>query len=528
MTSPLPVAIIGGGPCGLMTALLLARQGVASTVFERHPGLSTHPKAMGVSRRTAEIYRQLGLLSAMQEGSLPLDGLRLSLWSRTLSGEELGSVPLVDVHSPLTPVSPLHCPQTWTEQVLLHAVEAEPLVQMHFNAAVAEISAQAEGVNGILSNGQTFRADWLVAADGAGSGIRHQLQVETDGPGDMGHFLNVMFRAPYGCFLAEHGAILHQALWEGGFGAFVAVNGDDVWLMHHVLEPGETQADYPSERLARMIREASGRPDDPVEVLSVSPWVMSPKVARQFRVGRVLFTGDAAARLSPAGGLGLNTGLQAVHNLAWKLAAVIQGRAGAALLDTYGEERRGVALATMKNTNHNAEEIIAIVTAGLSGDWDQVRELIARSGRAGSHLGIDLGTRYEAGALLPDGTPPPAPADPVNDYDPVARPGSRAPHLMVQSEGQEVSLFDLFGLGFVLLSGRNTTEIFSPHWRHLRQGHEFFAETFESLYGITEEGGVLIRPDGYVAARWPDSAGLKTAESALGQILRQELPKTSA
>ena len=157
------------------------------------------------------------------------------------------------------------------------------------------------------------------------------------------------------------------------------------------------------------------------------PWVMSPKVAMRFRLGRVLLVGDAAARLSPAGGLGLNTGLQSAHNLAWKLAAVVRGEASDLLLDSYETERHGAALQTMENTNENASEVFAIVQAGLRGEWDRVRELVAHNRRAGAGLGQDLGIVYESGAIVSDGTMPPKVSDRINDYVPSACPGCRRP-----------------------------------------------------------------------------------------------------
>ncbi len=99
--------------------------------------------------------------------------------------------------------------------------------------------------------------------------------------------------------------------------------------------------------------------------------------------------------MSPAGGLGLNTGLQSTHNLAWKLAAVVQGTASPALLDSYEQERRGAALWTLENTNRNAGEIFALVEPTVKQDWPTVRNLIAKNGRAGSRLGIDLGLNIQ-------------------------------------------------------------------------------------------------------------------------------------
>src|SRR5690606_28484124 len=114
----------------------------------------------------------------------------------------------------------------------------------------------------------------------------------------------------------------------------------------------------------------------------------------RFRKGNVFLTGDASARLSPAAGLGMNTGLQSVHNLAWKLAAVLRG-APESLLETYDAERRGQVMRTFEMSNDFGSEVWEILGAGLGGDFDHVRDLVANSRRAGAGLGIDLGWRYE-------------------------------------------------------------------------------------------------------------------------------------
>ena len=146
MDIDVPVAIVGGGPCGMMTSLLLARAGVESAVFERKPGTSAHPKAMGVSRRTAEILRQHGLMERILGGSLPIEGHFLGIWAKSLIGEEYGRVPLTALHSDFSPCKPLHCPQTWTEKVLLEALDHEPVAQVHFSSEVVSIDPREDEV----------------------------------------------------------------------------------------------------------------------------------------------------------------------------------------------------------------------------------------------------------------------------------------------------------------------------------------------------------------------------------------------
>jgi len=517
------VAIVGGGPCGLLSALLLARAGVSCCLFEKNEGLSEHPKAMGTSRRTAEVFRQTGLYAAFQAVGLPLEGKSLAVWSRTLAGEELGRVPMTEFHSPLTPVTQMHCPQTETERILLDALRLEPLARIEFGREIEHTRVDETGGELRFTSGESCVFDWLVVADGAGSRVRKQLGVGTTGPGDMGHFLNIMFQAPYGEFLKDRPALLYNCFWDGGFEGFVSINGYDRWLMHHFLEPGQKPEDFSNEDLANVVRSASGRPEIPVKLLAMTPWVMSPKLANEFRVGRALLVGDASARLSPSGGLGLNNGLQGVHNMVWKLAAVVNGHAREELLDTYHSERHALSSLIMRATNLNAGEIFATVSEAMNGNWDEVRKLIATNRRGGSGLGLDLGFTYANGAFLPDGTDLPKVADQVNDYIPSAHPGRRAPHLPVETAGYETSLLDFFTGGFILLVGSrgDCWQETGGGVRVLRSGADFQAEGFEETYGIEAGGAVLVRPDGVVGARWPSTSGdaAATLQSTLQKIL---------
>jgi len=232
--------------------------------------------------------------------------------------------------------------------------------------------------------------------------------------------------------------------------------------------------------------------------------------------------------MPPTGGFGLNTGVQDVHNLAWKIAAVLRGNADAALLDSYHDERQPLGTIITRNSLANA------LSMGRTARQSNVlprREFL-------NEQGLIFGACYQSMAVVPDGTAPAAVDDPVTEYVPSARPGSRAPHVWLRHGAEQISTIDLFGPRFVLLAGRK-----GDAWRRAAQEIEIswpplVAHTvgegsdlgdpdgnWQAAYGVDADGAVLVRPDGHVAWRSRSAASdpVEALRAALDRVLGRVL-----
>ena len=247
---------------------------------------------------------------------------------------------------------------------------------------------------------------------------------------------------------------------------------------------------------------------------------MSSTVAERFRHGNVFLVGDAAHQLPPSGGFGMNTAVQDAHNLAWKLAFVLHGRAGDELLDSYHDERAPIARYNADRSLENTRSVGRIRKRMERGrDADEVADAVAESGRYGNWLGMDLGLRYDDGCLLPDGTEPPAVADPVSDYVDCGRPGHRAPHV---ASGDGGSTLDLYERDFVAVLGSqapiDATDLADAPGGALVHHRLSEADDGHERHGIDPTGALLVRPDGHVAWRVASDAGSPQIHDALRQL----------
>lgn len=544
MRSETPVLIVGGGPTGLAASLTLSHLGVPAMLVNTYPSTLEHPKAVGIMQRTTELLRLWGADEEIRRQGVPSEFYDQMLWTTTLSGEELGRTATVEPDTlapePQSPVTGLRCPQNITESVLRDRAESHGIADLHFGFEMTGFEQDEDGVTATIAphgggETSTVRAQYLIAADGNGSTVRDACGIGRAGQSDMGHFVNIYHRAALGPLVRDRPAWAYSVMTSDLAGTIVTINGDDLWLMHVNLAPGETVEDFTEERCVDTIRHATGVDDLDVEVIAIKSWIMGAELSTAFSDRRVLLTGDAAHRTTPDGGVGMNTGLHSAHNLAWKVGAVVSGWAGPALLDTYELERRAVADTNVSYSAKRGAGTNKMVDAIRAGDLDTVRAGIAARS-TGGRLGMDLGFRYEEGAVAPDGTSPPPVENPMADYVQNACPGGRAPHMWVERDGERVSTIDTFGGGFVLLAGSD-----GDAWRAAAEAAagprqvpievltvgeagdlQAPAGRFEALYGVEPDGAALVRPDGFVGwrARRAGDAPCDALADALATILK--------
>ncbi|OLT27098.1 hypothetical protein BJF79_42870, partial [Actinomadura sp. CNU-125] len=353
------VLVVGAGPVGLSAAAFLGWHGIETVVVERHEGRATHPRARGLTPRTMELLRGIGLEDRVRgtESARELAGNDGIIVMDTLAGRPLGGLDRsyfqfdAAAYDGLAPTSWCMCHQHELEPILLGRAR-ELGADVRYTTECTDLEPLDDGVAATLrpvggGAARTLRARYVVAADGAGSRVRERLGIGMSGPGRLGFFLNIEFRADLAAVLGDRRFIMCYIAGAGVRCALLPVNNADHWMLHVMCDPEET-AEFTPERCAELVRAAAGVPDLEVDVRSALPWESAGRVADRFRAGNVFLAGDSAHVMPPTGAFGSNTGVQDAHNLAWKLAAVLQGRAAAPLLDTYEDERRPVAEATVR------------------------------------------------------------------------------------------------------------------------------------------------------------------------------------
>jgi 2,4-dichlorophenol 6-monooxygenase len=550
------VLVVGAGPVGLSAAMLLGWQGVRTLVVDRREGPHRAPQAHVVNPRTLEICRVAGVdMARLRAVATPREDGSHVAWMTTLAGQELGRLPYErqgDENLHYTPTPLLNLSQHLFEPILLERVRDETAACVSYRRQWSMLDQDASGVTSViedLETGESFevRSRWVLAADGAGSRVRKALDIAMIGPDRLQSFMMIHFHADLRSIVRDRPAILYWLLDPDSMGTLVAHDIERTWVFMQPYDPDtEAVSAYTPARCAAIVRRAIGR-DVEFHVRDVSSWTMTAQVAERWRSGRVFLIGDSAHRFPPTGGLGMNTGIQDAHNLVWKLCAVDAGWAPASLLDTYEIERRPVAQTNADVSLENAMRMIEVLhLLGIQLDdregsktrmraalatpegRAQVAAVIDRQQEHFDMFGLQLGFGYESGALVPDGSAKRAAANPVRDFVPTTRPGSRIPHAWVAHAGERLSLLDLLpydeptlltgAKGRAWVAAANDLEGVPLHCLIAGRDFDDLDGHWSSVCEIADDGALLVRPDQHVA--WRARSAASDPAAALAAAVR--------
>ncbi|WP_327581133.1 FAD-dependent monooxygenase [Nonomuraea sp. NBC_00507] len=515
------VLVVGGGLNGLASALFLSQQGVDVHLVERNDKTAQLLRAAGVSARTMELFHSVGLEPEIRERGLrlipgehwtephsPVDLLpRAILGAKRLSDigngrafvMEEGTVEVADA----SPMEPAWCGQDRLEPMMIREA-VQRGARIEFGTEMVSYEQDADGVTAVvrtLATGaeQRIRARYLIAADGVTSPIRESLGITRSGNGTIGHVLSILFEADLDSVVEGRRFLIAYLLNEA---AGLLHRFDETrWVFGLFFDPERhAEAETSKDKALELLRTALGEPDLPIDIQLVNRWRLAHDVADTYRSGRIFLVGDACHVHPPAGGYGANSGMQDAHNLAWKLAAVLRGWAGESLLDSYEQERHPVGKATA--------------------DQAWIRQTTRSEGDGGhpdlrNSTVISTGYRYPEGAFVGEKGGEALETELRID----GRPGLRVPHVWLEREGAKVSTVELATDTFVLLAapdGASWADAATAAAGALgiplsayRIGTDLAdAEgRFLQVTGLTPQGALLVRPDGFVAWRSPGAAG---------------------
>ncbi|MCJ1286221.1 hypothetical protein MMC26_005566 [Xylographa opegraphella] len=522
-----PVLIIGGGIVGLSASLCLSHYGIHSLLIERHSGTSIHPRARSVNSRTMELFRHLGIEDRVREA-----GASISASMGIFSGHSLREVieskprkegprkfPLAGLAAPISPAVGTFVTQDMIEPVLVD-VARERGGDVRFYRECLGVEQDGDSVTATLKDREsgsisTVRANYLIAADGAGSPIRTQLNVPITGRGTMGYLLNILFHADLKSLVQGREFSLCMVERQEVCGLFTSINNSDRWVFHLSYDPsrGEKASDFSAERCTELLRLALGIPEVEIDIRSILPWEPAVRIAERLQHERIFLAGDAAHQMPPWAGQGANSGIADVYNLSWKLAAVLKGVAKTALLNTYDVERVPVGRVAAEVSADAADERGIIMTKR---NLAFVTGLLRRAPILSGH-----GYCYTSEAICAEDTSPLGGITwrpwtvPSLFLSIDGRPGRRVPHVWVEHQGKRISILDLCGKSFVLLTGaegapwseaaKKVSSVLGVDVAAYCAGPEgdvvCSKGEFESAAGISSQGAILVRPDDFVAWR---------------------------
>jgi len=522
------VIIIGGGPVGLIIALELDRQGINCLLVNNKLKTAVHPKANAINSRSMEHFRRHGIASKIRSSGLPSDYPTDVTYVTRLTGYELArlSMPSSSVavqeaknsNSVYDCSEPPHrCSQIYLEKILYDEVLNRTRIDVRFGHEFEEFKEINGGVTAKIRDLSTstnyyVSAKYLVGADGGRSKVRRQLGVEYEGEGGVvRQMMGGAMQATY--FTAERSDqwLKLNKSWQYWIitsdlrALLMSVDGRNKFVLLTRI-PDSNKAYKIDDK--DLISRAAGVPVKSKIILRQQWTAGHALIATSYGSSKVWLAGDSAHLFTPTGGLGMNTGIDDGVNLAWKLAAVINGWGGSNLLQSYDNDRRPIGIRNLFFARGFAESIGSFeVSSEIEKDNEAGK---VERDKLGDHLinhgqrefiipGIVLGVRYDDSSIIWQDKSLPLPDTPYS-YISTARPGSRAPHIWLKDGS---AICDHFGAGFTLLkfnAVKSIDKLFLAAKKYsvpikLFDYHE---NNLKSHYGADL---ILVGPDGHVVWR---------------------------
>jgi len=579
------VLIIGSGPAGSATALLLSTYGIKNMVVTKYRWLAETPRAHITNQRAMEIFRDMGIEEDVKRLATAQDFMGNTVFCTALAGEELGRIQTWGTHprrkadyTLASPTTICDIPQNLLEPILLGNA-AERGTRARFDCEYLSHVQDETGVTATIRDrlsGEDFqvRAKYLVGADGGRSKVAEDIGLPFEGQMGIAGSMNIVFEADLSAYVAHRPSVLYWVLQPGsniggiGMGLVRMVRPWHEWLIVWGYDINGEAPKMNDELATEIAHKLIGDASIPIKIKSHSVWTVNKMYATALSRGRVFCMGDAVHRHPPSNGLGSNTSIQDAYNLAWKLAAVLRGQAAPSLLDSYEAERAPIAKQIVTRANQSIVEFGPIFEAlGLLNTDDPavmrehmaarkmntpeaaqqreaLRQAIAFKDYEFNCHGVELNQRYASGAIVADPLPDPGfTRDPELYYQPTTRAGAHLPHVWLQRGGRPVSTLDLAGQGrFLLLTGiggedwaaagRRAAAAFGVGINVAVIGPD---RDYEDAHGewalareIAEAGCLLVRPDMLIAWRAPAKAadaGDAQAQlfAALGHVLGRDV-----